>query len=67
MSKAAEGASEGTDGTLVGRERELRQIRACLRARRNVLLEGPVGVGKTPFGPRCFARVKCTPVSSRWR
>lgn len=35
--------------TLVGRERELVQVRACLKARRNVLLEGPVGVGKTHF------------------
>jgi len=33
--------------TLVGREAELRKIRACLRASKNVLLEGPVGVGKT--------------------
>lgn len=33
--------------SLVGRERELSQIRACLKAKRNVLLEGPVGVGKT--------------------
>jgi MoxR-like ATPase len=32
---------------LVGRETELGQIRACLKARHNVLLEGPVGVGKT--------------------
>lgn len=32
---------------LIGRDRELSQIRACLRAGRNVLLEGPVGVGKT--------------------
>jgi MoxR-like ATPase len=32
---------------LVGRDREVSQIRACLRAKRNVLLEGPVGVGKT--------------------
>src|SRR3954470_3830201 len=32
---------------LVGRDVELGQIRACLKARRNVLLEGPVGVGKT--------------------
>jgi MoxR-like ATPase len=32
---------------LVGRARETEQIRACLEARRNVLLEGPVGVGKT--------------------
>lgn len=32
---------------LVGREKELMQIRACLTANRNILLEGPVGVGKT--------------------
>ena len=32
---------------LVGREKETQQIQACLEAERNVLLEGPVGVGKT--------------------
>jgi MoxR-like ATPase len=32
---------------LVGRTVEGDQIRACLEAKRNVLLEGPVGVGKT--------------------
>ena len=32
---------------VVGRDAELSSIRACLRTRRNVLLEGPVGVGKT--------------------
>jgi MoxR-like ATPase len=32
---------------LVGRDDPRRRIEACLRARRNVLLEGPVGVGKT--------------------
>jgi gas vesicle protein GvpN len=32
---------------MIGREEESRRVRACLRARRNVLLEGPVGVGKT--------------------
>lgn len=32
---------------LVGRTRELAGIHACLEAKRNVLLEGPVGVGKT--------------------
>lgn len=32
---------------LVGREREAAAVRACLTAGRNVLLEGPVGVGKT--------------------
>lgn len=34
-------------GGLVGRADEFRRIQACLTARRNVLLEGPVGVGKT--------------------
>lgn len=32
---------------IVGREREIRRGLACLRAGRHVLLEGPVGVGKT--------------------
>jgi len=32
---------------LVGRARELQQIQACLGAGKNLLLEGPVGVGKT--------------------
>jgi MoxR-like ATPase len=32
---------------LVGRGEETSRVRACLRAKRNVLLEGPVGVGKT--------------------
>src|SRR6476469_10017962 len=32
---------------MVGRQSELEQVRACLSAKRNVLLEGPVGVGKT--------------------
>jgi MoxR-like ATPase len=32
---------------LFGRMDELSQVRACLKAQRNVLLEGPVGVGKT--------------------
>jgi MoxR-like ATPase len=32
---------------LVGRSHEQEQIEACLSAGRNVLLEGPVGVGKT--------------------
>jgi MoxR-like ATPase len=34
-------------GVLVGRGEELRKIRACLISSRSVLLEGPVGVGKT--------------------
>lgn len=32
---------------IVGRRAELRAVRACLLAGRHVLLEGPVGVGKT--------------------
>lgn len=32
---------------IVGRKAELRAILACVAAGRNVLLEGPVGVGKT--------------------
>lgn len=32
---------------IVGRQRALRSLGACVRAGRNVLLEGPVGVGKT--------------------
>lgn len=32
---------------LVGRAQELRRIRACVAVGKNVLLEGPVGVGKT--------------------
>ncbi|HAR43344.1 MAG TPA: ATPase [Bdellovibrionales bacterium] len=32
---------------LIGREQEIAKIRSCLRAGKNVLLEGPVGVGKT--------------------
>lgn len=32
---------------LIGRKKEIGQVRACLKAGRNVLLEGPVGVGKT--------------------
>jgi MoxR-like ATPase len=32
---------------IIGREKELDKIKACVLANRNVLLEGPVGVGKT--------------------
>ncbi|MEK6704668.1 MAG: MoxR family ATPase [Candidatus Poribacteria bacterium] len=31
----------------VGRQNELEHVSACLRAKKNVLIEGPVGVGKT--------------------
>jgi MoxR-like ATPase len=37
----------GINIPLVGRGQEISKIRACLEAKRNVLLEGPVGVGKT--------------------
>ncbi|MFL5814455.1 MAG: AAA family ATPase [Bdellovibrionia bacterium] len=39
--------NNGGPGRLFGRTDELSQVRACLKAKRNVLLEGPVGVGKT--------------------
>jgi MoxR-like ATPase len=39
--------NNGGLGRLFGREDELAQVHACLKAKRNVLLEGPVGVGKT--------------------
>jgi MoxR-like ATPase len=39
--------TEGPALQIIGREHELGKVRACVRARRNVLLEGPVGVGKT--------------------
>lgn len=39
--------SGGHAARLVGRADARRRVEACLRAGRNVLLEGPVGVGKT--------------------
>ncbi|MED5372374.1 MAG: MoxR family ATPase [Myxococcota bacterium] len=36
-----------TQHGIVGRERELTDLLACIQAGRHVLLEGPVGVGKT--------------------
>jgi MoxR-like ATPase len=44
---SAANAQSTTALELVGRGGELARIRACLEAHRNVLLEGPVGVGKT--------------------
>lgn len=41
-----QGGGAGVEG-LVGRAAELRALQACLRTGRHVLLEGPVGVGKT--------------------
>lgn len=43
----ANAKQNGGMGQLFGRTDELAQVRACLKAKRNVLLEGPVGVGKT--------------------
>ncbi len=40
-------ATKRREPILVGRTEELEQLRACISANRNVLLEGPVGVGKT--------------------
>jgi MoxR-like ATPase len=45
--KKAPSAGSRATSTLVGREDELRKIVACLTSNRSVLLEGPVGVGKT--------------------
>lgn len=42
---------------LVGRATEVRQIGACLAADRHVLLEGPVGVGKTRLALAVTARL----------
>lgn len=38
---------ENRNASLVGRKDELRKIEACIASSRSVLLEGPVGVGKT--------------------
>ncbi len=35
---------------IVGRERELQQLRCCFKTGHHVLIEGPVGVGKTSLG-----------------
>jgi MoxR-like ATPase len=43
---------------LIGREAEMDKIRACLSAGRNVLLEGPVGVGKTQLALAATAELR---------
>src|SRR5258708_7541181 len=48
---------ERAEFALVGRQTELGQLEACLRAQRNVLLEGPVGVGKTHLALAVTARL----------
>lgn len=40
-------AAKKNESLLIGRDAESEAIRACLQAGKNVLLEGPVGVGKT--------------------
>jgi MoxR-like ATPase len=47
MSKPDKAVAKELAKALIGREPELLRIRACLEAHRNVLIEGPVGVGKT--------------------
>jgi gas vesicle protein GvpN len=42
---------------LVGRSAELRQIAACIRSNRSLLLEGPVGVGKTHLAAAATAKL----------
>lgn len=43
---------------LVGREEEMRKISACLVSNRSVLLEGPVGVGKTHLAIASTTKLK---------
>lgn len=44
--------------TLHGRQTELEWVKACLSAKKNVLLEGPVGVGKTHLAIAVCERLK---------
>jgi MoxR-like ATPase len=43
---------------VIGRSREMLQIEACIAAHRNVLLEGPVGIGKTFLATQVAQRLK---------
>jgi len=43
---------------LIGREREFELLIACLRAGRNLLIEGPVGVGKTRLAQEAARAMK---------
>ena len=45
--KSKKGSTRSGGPALVGRTREMHLVRSALKAGRNVLLEGPVGVGKT--------------------
>ena len=52
------GVMIGTDQhRLIGREREMRLLLAALGAGRHVLIEGPVGVGKTRLAEEAAARL----------
>jgi len=44
--------------SIVGRERELEQIATAIRLKRNLLVEGPVGVGKTFLILRALEKLK---------
>jgi MoxR-like ATPase len=50
--------SKNSIAQLIGRQKEMQQILACLEAKRNVLLEGPVGVGKTYLALSAIATKK---------
>lgn len=43
---------------LIGRDNETSQLKTCVKAGRNVLLEGPVGVGKTYLATSVVADLK---------
>lgn len=43
---------------LIGRESEKVRLKACIKASRNVLLEGPVGVGKTHLALAVLSELK---------
>ena len=47
MSTKKSPSSNAPSAPMVGRATETEKVMACLKAKRNVLLEGPVGVGKT--------------------
>jgi MoxR-like ATPase len=55
--KPAPKPSPGSAPFLVGRNAEMRKITACLSSNRSVLLEGPVGVGKTHLALSATARL----------
>lgn len=54
MSKAKKTAT----ASMVGREKELSQIETAIRLKRNLLIEGPVGVGKTYLILRALEKLK---------